>query len=260
MASRDVWGAIFHIKPHYGLSFFLAVEKIKDACKHVETQRGLDMQKDSGRVEDELDEMSAHDEDVDYGDTDTDVDVDSDDPGTTMGKRHIGSKIAIAVLSVVAVASIAIAVLFATGIISLPAPAEGGATLGQADGRSMEEIKDDLNQQVEDSMMTISVSPTLWLDTEGDGVYANFENVSDNKFDQRFIVMQDGKVVYESGVVSPGQVVKTFDCAALTEGEATVRIIRADEDGEQYGNATEVVVTVQDDEGGTHFSQPTVLE
>lgn len=67
---------------------------------------------------------------------------------------------------------------------SQPVP-EAGASVTTAEGKSRQEIQDELDAIVRDNMMTISVAPVAQLQ-EGGKLRVNVQNVQDNKFPQRF--------------------------------------------------------------------------
>ena len=71
--------------------------------------------------------------------------------------------------------------------------ADAGATVTSYEGMSREEIQAELDRQTEESRMTMSVSAQPILK---DGkIRVNVINAEDNRFDQRFELTQDGKVI-----------------------------------------------------------------
>lgn len=68
--------------------------------------------------------------------------------------------------------------------------AETGASVTAAEGKSRQEIQDELDAIVRDNMMTISVAPVAQLQ-KGGKLRVNVQNVQDNKFPQRFRVIQN---------------------------------------------------------------------
>ena len=124
-----------------------------------------------------------------------------------------------------------------------------GATLVELDTTSMtrEEIVAALDEIVEANMMTISVSPTPTLTSDG-LVRVNVVNDASNTFDQVFSLIQEngdgGEVVlYESGVIEPGEVVEWCEAPGAVAGTAYIQI-QAVVDGEAHGNPTRVEVTL----------------
>ena len=151
-------------------------------------------------------------------------------------------------------AAVAVAVLVLAGAIagtwgwaSLDA-GDAGATLVDLDTESMtrEEIQAALDEIVEANMMTISVSPNPVIAEDGTvGVYV--VNDESNTFDQRFSLIQelDGEevVLYESGLIAPGEMVASCEAQGAQAGEAYIEI-QAVVDGEDHGNPTRVKVTL----------------
>ena len=73
-----------------------------------------------------------------------------------------------------------------------------------------EEIQAELDRQVADSMMTVTVSPRAFVHEEG-WVELALANDARNKVQQRFTLVQEGKAVYESGIVAPGRELSSFE-------------------------------------------------
>lgn len=63
--------------------------------------------------------------------------------------------------------------------------AETGASVTAAEGKSRQEIQDELDAIVRDNMMTISVAPVAQLQ-KGGKLRVNVQNVQDNKFPPAF--------------------------------------------------------------------------
>lgn len=99
---------------------------------------------------------------------------------------------------------------------------DGGATITTISNKTTEEIQADLDQQVKDSMMTISVSTKCKI--EDGRVRVNVINAEKNKFDQSFELIQNDKVLYKSGLISPGQTVEWCDAKDAVEGDATITV------------------------------------
>ena len=105
---------------------------------------------------------------------------------------------------------------------SQPVP-EAGASVTTAEGKSRQEIQDELDAIVRDNMMTISVAPVAQLQEDGK-LRVNVQNVQDNKFPQRFRVIQNDETMYESGVVETGKTIETCPAGDIKEGEAYIEI------------------------------------
>ena len=131
---------------------------------------------------------------------------------------------------------------------SQPLP-EAGTSVTTAEGKTRQEIQDELDAIVRDNMMTISVAPVAQLQAGGK-LRVNVQNVTDNKFPQRFRVIQNDKTIYESGVVEAGKTVETCPAGEVEEGEAYIEIQALDaKTHDDHGNPTRVKVRVEQAEG-----------
>ena len=99
---------------------------------------------------------------------------------------------------------------------SQPVP-EAGASVTTAEGKTRQEIQDELDAIVRDNMMTISVAPVAQLQEDGK-LRVNVQNVQDNKFPQRFRVIQNDETMYESGVVETGKTIETCPAGDIKDG------------------------------------------
>ncbi len=104
---------------------------------------------------------------------------------------------------------------------SQPVP-EAGASVTTAEGKSRQEIQDELDAIVRDNMMTISVAPVAQLQEDGK-LRVNVQNVQDNKFPQRFRVIQNDETMYESGVVETGKTIERAPPATSKKARRTSR-------------------------------------
>ncbi len=120
-----------------------------------------------------------------------------------------------ALVAVLAVAAIAVGA-FAAWQAFAPQDAwyDPEAVTGHYEGKSEEEIVADLNRQVEEGMMNISIAGTL-ESADGDTATARIENIEANGKDQKVEIALDetGEVIYESGAIAPGQYVQDIDLA-----------------------------------------------
>lgn len=85
-----------------------------------------------------------------------------------------------------------------------------GAQKGTYEGKSQEEIIADLNRQVQEGMMNISIAATItFTDGNAEGE-ARIENIEGNYRDQKVkITLNDtDEVVYESGAIPPGSYIQ----------------------------------------------------
>ena len=122
--------------------------------------------------------------------------------------------------------------------------ADGGATVSDYAGMTREEIQAELDRQVADSMMTVTVSPRAFVHEEG-WVELALANDARNKVQQRFTLVQEGKAVYESGIVAPGRELSSFEVKGLAPGKATVLVQGVDaETGSAVGSSANVEIEV----------------
>lgn len=121
---------------------------------------------------------------------------------------------------------------------------DAGATVSDYQGMTREEIQAELDRTVRDNMMTVSVASRATVD--GNGIARiNAVNDSANKFSQRFSLIQDERVIYESGAVEPGQAIESCHAEGLHAGEAFIEIQAVDTESLQdHGNPTRVKVEV----------------
>ncbi len=148
----------------------------------------------------------------------------------------------------VAVALLVIGVIIAAALLLVPAGIGGvGAQISAAqEGQSREEIQSELDQEVAENMMTVSVLPTLRLNEKTHELRAGLENVEDNKFAQRFTITQGSEVIYESEPLMPGERIETVTAAKAKEGVAKIEVQALDAESlEEHGSPTAVEVTIQ---------------
>lgn len=162
----------------------------------------------------------------------------------TDGKKHRGKTIALVIVII-----LAILLAGAGGYMlwkSQQPVSDPGATIQSYDGKTTKEIQEELNRQAEESRMTISVAPKVRIK---DGkARVNVINANDNKFDQTFTLEQDGKNVYESGIIKVGEKVEWCDAADLKTGTATITVQAVDKkSGKPSGNPQSVSVEVVND-------------
>lgn len=120
---------------------------------------------------------------------------------------------------------------------------EPGATLISGEGMTDEELQAEVDRLTRESMMDISVASQPELD--GETVRINLINSESNKYAQRFTIVQDGRQLYESGAIAPGQQLEYCDVPGLQPGTATVTVQAVSENNQgTYGNATAIDVTI----------------
>ena len=159
-------------------------------------------------------------------------------------KKHHGKTIALVIVII-----LALLLAGAGGYMlwkSQQPVSDPGATIQSYDGKTTKEIQEELNRQAEESRMTISVAPKVRIK---DGkARVNVINANDNKFDQTFTLEQDGKNVYESGIIKVGEKVEWCDAADLKTGTATITVQAVDKkSGKPSGNPQSVSVEVVND-------------
>lgn len=121
---------------------------------------------------------------------------------------------------------------------------DAGTTVSESKGRSRKQIQDELDRIVRDNMMAISVAPVAQIKDDGT-LRVNVENAKENKFPQRFRVIQGDDTVYESGVVEPGKAVECCPAGDIEEGDALIEIQALDAKTlDAHGNPTRVKVKV----------------
>lgn len=120
---------------------------------------------------------------------------------------------------------------------------DAGATISSFKGKSRAEIQAELDREARESRMTISVNAKPQLK---DGrVRVNVVNDKSNKFDQSFTLEQDGKTLYESGIVKRGKTVEWVDASDAKTGTATITVTARDrKTGKKHGNPQAVQVEI----------------
>lgn len=160
-------------------------------------------------------------------------------PKDSKGSRPTHRKALFAVLALAAV-------LAAMGLFawqSKPVP-EAGASVSSTEGKTREQIQRELDQTVRENMMTISVAPVAQIQEDGT-LRVNVKNAKDNRFPQRFCVVQNDKTIYESGTIDPGKTVEFCPAEGIQEGEAFIEIQALNKKTlDNHGNPTRVKIQV----------------
>lgn len=147
----------------------------------------------------------------------------------------------ILVAGLVACMGAAIAVVLGSGIDL----GTGTLLTSAREGQSREEIQSELDREVAENMMTVSVLPNLKLDESSHELQVGLENVGDNKFAQRFVITQGDTCVYESDPLMPGERIETVRAPKAKEGTARVEVQALDaETLEDHGSPTAIEVEV----------------
>lgn len=131
-------------------------------------------------------------------------------------RRRAGLAVLAAVLLVI--------VLLACGYLLLSPARDGGATLGTYEGMSREEIQAELDRQVEESMMTISLDVSPTLSEDGRKLAVKVQNVEDNKFDQKIVIEQGDREIGSYTGLKPGEKLDEIEVDGAEPGEATVTV------------------------------------
>ncbi len=138
-----------------------------------------------------------------------------------------------------------------------------GTILGAArEGKSRAELQAELDQEVQDNMMTVSVLPSPRLSSNG-MLEVGFENDAENKFSQRFTLTQDGVEIYRSDPLEPGKRIDSIRLKDVATGKAMVEVQAVDqESGADHGSPTAIEVNVINDPAETQATDttPTVAE
>lgn len=127
-----------------------------------------------------------------------------------------------------------------------------GTILGAArEGKSRAELQAELDQEVQDNMMTVSVLPSPRLSSSG-LLEVGFENDAENKFSQRFTLTQDGVEIYRSDPLEPGKRIDSIRLKDVATGKAMVEVQAVDqESGADHGSPTAIEVNVVNDPAET---------
>lgn len=127
-----------------------------------------------------------------------------------------------------------------------------GTILGAArEGKSRAELQAELDQEVQDNMMTVSVLPSPRLSSSG-LLEVGFENDAENKFSQRFTLTQDGVEIYRSDPLEPGKRIDSIRLKDIATGKAMVEVQAVDQkSGADHGSPTAIEVNVIEDPAET---------
>ena len=165
-------------------------------------------------------------------------------PAATMGQKRRRPFILAPTIPWLIAACAVLALFGALTLLEKGTQPDAGATVSDYQGMTRDEIQAELDRTVRENMMTISVAARATVDSN-DIVRINAVNDKDNKFSQRFSLIQDGQVVYESGAVEPGQTIESCHAEGIRAGEAFIEIQAVDtESRKDHGNPTRVKVEV----------------
>lgn len=121
---------------------------------------------------------------------------------------------------------------------------DAGATVSNYQNMTRDEIQAELDKTVRDNMMTVSVAARATMDDQGI-VRINAINDTSNKFSQRYSLIQDEQVIYESGAVDPGSAIESCRAKNVHAGEAFIEVQAVDtETLKDHGNPTRVKIDI----------------
>lgn len=107
-----------------------------------------------------------------------------------------------------------IALIFVIFFVAQPQSSwyDNQAQAGSYAGKSEEEIQADLNRQVEEGMMNISIASVVTFENSSSEGDARIENIASNNRDQKIVITLDDtqEIVYESGAIAPGSYIQTI--------------------------------------------------
>lgn len=101
--------------------------------------------------------------------------------------------------------------------------ATAGATVSTFEEIDREAIQAELNRQVQESMMTVAVSPVCTLE-EGGTLSLCVMNDEENSMPQTFSLSQNGEVLFESGTIYPGEEITSCPASGMQEGDALITV------------------------------------
>lgn len=128
--------------------------------------------------------------------------------GLSSSRKYVNKKI-IFVLTILAIAVLLIFAFLAFKDQWFDLSAKNGSY----EGKSEQQIKNDLNAQVSEGEMNVSIANTIKFHngSTNEGI-AHIENIAANKLDQKvYITLADSEeVLYESGAIAPNHCINTI--------------------------------------------------
>ena len=107
-----------------------------------------------------------------------------------------------------------------------------------------EEAQKLVNDQTERSRITVSIRPSQELRKDG-SLHVNFVvEEPNNGLSERLEIEQDGKIIYKSGVVRPGNMIAWGESHGAKEGPAIATVYAVDEDGNDTGNPASAEIEI----------------
>lgn len=143
-----------------------------------------------------------------------------------------------------------VAALVGAGIWMFTHPAEQkfpegetGSYIIPKGNMSDEDAQKMLDEMTEKSRITVSIAPDMKLKDNGDLRVNLVVPEGNNGLSERLEIEQDGRVVYRSGVVSPGHVLEWGSNSTAHAGTATATIYAIQSDAD-FGNPVSVEVNI----------------
>lgn len=143
-----------------------------------------------------------------------------------------------------------VAALVGAGIWMFTHPAEQkfpegetGSYIIPKGNMSDEDAQKMLDEMTEKSRITVSIAPDMKLKDNGDLRVNLVVPEGNNGLSERLEIEQDGRVVYRSGVVSPGHVLEWGSNSSAHTGTATATIYAIQSDAD-FGNPVSVEVNI----------------
>lgn len=131
-----------------------------------------------------------------------------------------------------------------------PAMRDANATMGQYEGKTDEEIQEELNRIVEEGMFNISINPEITMASGDSEAELRIENVPGNRYLMSVSITLDdtGEVIYTSGLIEPNYHIQTAPLnVALKKGTytATAVFTALDPDTEAEVGTAAAKITIQ---------------
>ena len=108
---------------------------------------------------------------------------------------------------------------------------------------SDEEIQAILDKRANESRITASVAPTFEQGEDG-WIRPNFAVKGDNKFPEQLEIEQNGKTIYTSEVMKPGEVLEWAYVPDAVLGRATAVVYAIDKNGQRSGTPIHIDVAI----------------
>lgn len=155
------------------------------------------------------------------------------------GKRSKTRAAMIAALLVIA------AIALATIAMQFVHQQETASSTIAASGESdIDAVRARLDQQVRESMMTVTVSPVCVIKENGT-LDAHLVNAPDNAMPQSFTITQDDQEVYRSTPIDPGREIERIEADRFREGPALITVQGHDpKTGDPKGSPSSVEVRI----------------